>query len=60
MKPIITSRRFWLLILDSIVSITLHYMAGQDVSFLIGALQPVFIALIIAYTVDDTIAAQKG
>jgi hypothetical protein len=60
MKPIITSRRFWLLILDSIVSITLHYMAGQDVSFLIGALQPVFIALIIAYTVDDTVAAQKG
>jgi hypothetical protein len=46
------------LVLDSSVSIILHYMAGADVSFLIGALQPVFITLIIAYTVDDTVATQ--
>lgn len=58
MTPIYKSRRFWLLIMDSVVSITLHYIAGGDVTFLIGALQPVFIALIIAYTVDDTQAAQ--
>jgi hypothetical protein len=43
---------------DSIVSVILHFYAGADVSFLIGALQPVVIALIIAYTVDDTMAAK--
>lgn len=52
------SRRFWLLIIDSVTSIVLHFVAGPDVSFLIGALQPVFIAVIIAYTVDDTTAAR--
>ena len=60
MNKIFKSRRFWLLILDSIVSIILHYVAGPDVQFLIGALQPVFITLIIAYTVDDTVATQAA
>jgi hypothetical protein len=58
MKPIFTSRRFWLLILDSVVSILLHFYVGGEVNFLIGALQPVFIALIVAYTVDDTVTAK--
>ena len=56
--PIYQSRRFWLLMIDSVTSIVLHYVAGPDVTFLIAALQPVFIALIIAYTVDDTTAAK--
>lgn len=55
---ILTSRRFWLLVLDSAGSIVLHFYGGPDVSFLIGALQPVFIALIIAFTIDDTTAAR--
>jgi hypothetical protein len=57
---ILISRRFWLLILDSVVSVLLHLFAGGEVTFLIGALQPVFIALIIAYTVDDTVATQAA
>ena len=57
---IVTSRRFWLLVLDTVVTILLHFYAGGDVTFLIGALQPVFIALIIAYTVDDTVATQAA
>jgi hypothetical protein len=57
---IFQSRRFWLLVLDSVISIVLHFYAGGDVTFLIGALQPVFVALIIAYTVDDTIAARAA
>jgi hypothetical protein len=57
---IFSSRRFWLLVLDSVISIVLHFYAGGDVTFLIGALQPVFIALIIAYTVDDTVATQAA
>ena len=56
--PIYQSRRFWLLLIDTVTAVTLHYVAGPDVSFLIAALQPVFIALIIAYTVDDTTAAK--
>jgi hypothetical protein len=44
--------------MDSAISIVLHFYAGGDVTFLTGALQPVFIALIIAYTVDDTVAAK--
>ena len=55
---ILTSRRFWLLIVDSVTSIVLHFVAGPDVSFLIGALQPVFIALIVAYTIDDVTTAK--
>lgn len=57
---ILNSRRFWLLMLDSVVSIVLHFFAGGDVTFLIGALQPVFIALIVAYTVDDTVETQAA
>lgn len=50
------SRRFWLLVLDTIVSVVLHYYGGTDVQFLVGALQPVFISVILAYTIDDTAA----
>lgn len=53
---LLQSRRFWLLVLDTVISITLHFVAGEDVRFLITALQPLFIMLIIAYTVDDTVA----
>jgi len=57
---IFSSRRFWLLVMDSAISILLHFFASGDVTFLTGALQPVFIALIIAYTVDDTVATQAA
>jgi hypothetical protein len=40
--------------LDTVVSITLHYVVGADVNFLIATLQPIFLTIIIAYTVEDT------
>lgn len=53
------SRRFVLLLLDTVVSIILFYSAKflpesiEDIKYLIGILQPIAIALIVAYTVED-------
>lgn len=52
-KGLITSRRFWLLIMDAVTSVILHYFAGPDAQFLIAVLQPVVLAVIVAFTVDD-------
>jgi hypothetical protein len=54
---LLRSRKFWLLILDVVVSATLYFVgkyapvAAEDVKFLIALLQPVFLLLIgsIAY-----------
>lgn len=54
MQKLFESRRFWMLLLDTTISIALHYFGGEDARFLIGALQPVFIIVISAYTVQDT------
>lgn len=60
MSPLFQSRRFWLLILDTVVSLALYFVGKygavgtiEDVKFIIGALQPVFIVLIAAYTVEN-------
>lgn len=55
---LLNSRRFLLLLLDTVVSVLLHFYGGPDTAFIIGALQPVFIALISAYTVDDTVQSR--
>lgn len=71
MKPIYLlarSRKFLLLILDTVVSLSLYFVsqyapgAAEDVKFLIGAIQPVFIALIgaIAYEDGQAKRASKG
>jgi hypothetical protein len=51
------SRRFWLLMLDTAISIALHFWGGEDVKFLITTLQPVFILVILVYTADNSIKA---
>jgi hypothetical protein len=57
--PLLQSRRFWLTILDTVISlITLiagaYFPENKELTIAIVAiLQPVFIALIIALTVDD-------
>ena len=59
-KKLLGSRKFLLLVLDTVVSIALWvgstYFPGtqEAVKFLIGALQPVFIMLIIAIAWEDT------
>ena len=54
------SRKFWLLILDTIISgvsyTVTRYAAPQatsDVLFFVGLMQPVFVALIAAITSED-------
>ena len=62
MNPIVSllkSRKFLLLVLDTIVSCLLYFFAAvPNVEFLIGALQPVFVAIIYSIAVED--AAAKG
>lgn len=59
LSKLLWSRKFWLMILDVVVSICLHFFADvPNVEFLIGALQPVFVAIIVGIAVED--AAEKS
>lgn len=58
--PLWKSRKFWLVIMDLVVSIAMFfggkYLVPEDfeiVKFLIGAIQPVFLMLIGAYTYQN-------
>jgi hypothetical protein len=61
MKPnIFKSRKFWITIVDVLVSTATYFVAkytapqtGNDVMWLIGAWQPVVIALITGIAVED-------
>lgn len=58
-KALFASRKFWLLIMDTIVSLVLYFVpryvpgAEADVRFLILALQPIFIVVISAIAYED-------
>lgn len=60
-KPdILKSRKFWIMMVDLVVSVTTYFVAkyvnpamAQDVLFLIGSLQPVVLALIASITVQN-------
>ena len=54
------SRKFWLLILDSAVSVALYFLTGEDATFLIGVLQPIFLAIIMGIAVEDAAAIRAG
>ena len=53
------SRKFWLLVLDSVVTIVLHFGAVikpeilEHIKFLTLVLQPVFVMVILGITVED-------
>ena len=58
--PLWKSRKFWLLVLDTVVSVATYFVGlyvldvqAEQVLFLIGSLQPVFLFLIGAYTVQN-------
>lgn len=60
---LIQSRKFWLLILDTVASLVLFFVAKyaapnalEDVKFVIAALQPVFVMLIYAIAKEDAAA----
>ena len=58
-SSLLHSRKFWLLILDTVVSLILFFIskyvpgAAEDVKLVIGLLQPVFVSIIIAIAVED-------
>lgn len=62
-KPLLDllqSRKFLVLVLDTIIAVVLHYYGGEDVKFLIGALQPVALMLIYAIAKEDAAAIAAG
>ena len=67
MNRLIHSAKFWTLILDLVVSLILYFTgkyadpsAFEDVKFVIGAIQPVFIFLIGAIAYEDGKAKASG
>ena len=59
-QGLLRSRKFLLLILDTVISIALAFVAeyatpeaAKMIQFLIAALQPVFVAIILAIAVED-------
>lgn len=67
LESLLRSRKFWLMILDVVVSIA-TYIAGnllgeqarEMVLWLIGLLQPVFVAIITAIAYEDGQAKRAG
>ena len=56
---LVRSRKFWLMVLDVLVSASTYFIGkyagadGQDMLFVIGLLQPVFVTVIASVTVED-------
>jgi uncharacterized membrane protein HdeD (DUF308 family) len=65
-SALLHSRKFWLLILDTVISLTLYFVtkyspaATEDVKFLILALQPVFVTIILAIAWNDNNPTGNG
>lgn len=61
--PLLRSRKFWIVVLDVVVSSALFFGAKyiapatfEDVKFVIGVLQAPVLLLIAAYTVQNSVA----
>ena len=59
-QGLLRSRKFLLLCLDTIISLTLFFVVkytapamAEDIGFAIAALQPVFVAIILAIAIED-------
>ena len=64
---LLQSRKFWLMIVDVVVSVATYFVAkyvapevAKDVMFMIAALQPVVIALIVGIAVEDAAVKSNG
>lgn len=60
MSSIFKSRKFWIMVVDVVVSVTTYFVgkylnpeAGKDILFLIGALQPVILLVIASITLQN-------
>ena len=59
-RGLLRSRKFLLLVLDTFISLLTFFVGkyaiptlAEDVNFLIGTYQPVFVSLIVAIAVED-------
>lgn len=58
-KLLLRSRKFWLMVLDTVISLVVFFVAKyaavalEDIKFLIAALQPVFVMLIYSIAYED-------
>jgi hypothetical protein len=66
-SSLLHSRKFWLLILDTVISLTLYFAGkyadpslAEDTKILIAALQPVFVAIIAAIAYEDAAASRAA
>ena len=65
-QGLLQSRKFWLLILDTVVSMTIYFggkylQAGsEDIVFMVAALQPVFAVAINAIAKEDIAKLEAG
>lgn len=64
---LLRSRKFWLLILDLVITLVLYFTGkyaggsvAEDTKMVIGAIQPLFIAVIVGVTVEDAAAKASG
>lgn len=67
MTSIWKSRKFWLAVADVLFSTAVYFVTqyaapevGKDILWLIGTYQPVVIALITSYTVQNVEAMRNG
>ena len=65
--PLLRSRKFWILVMDVVVSCVLFFgakyiapAAFDDIKFIIGVLQAPVLFLIAAYTVQNSVAIANG
>ena len=66
-QGLLRSRKFLLLCLDTIISLVLFFVGkyalpgvAEDIKFIIAAYQPVFVAIIIAISVEDAAMKRAG
>lgn len=66
-NSLLQSRKFWLMMLDLVVSLVMFFGAKylsaslfEDVKFVIAAIQPVFIAIIASIAAEDAANAKAG
>ena len=65
MQSLLKSRKFWLMVLDVVVSTAVYFVTAyvapevaEQIIWVIGAWQPVIVALIVGIAVED--AAEKS
>ena len=65
-KALFNSRKFWVLVIDTIVSVATYFVGkylgaeGKDILFLIAALQPIFLMVVNSITREDVAQLAAG